>query len=328
MAVKTLKNINPKNKRVIVRVDYNVPLKDGKITNNKRIEASLPTLKYLLDHGAAIILLSHLGRVEKLEDITSNKKSLAPVFAELKRLLPKVNVKFCKSSTGSLVDNAVKELKPGEILLLENTRYNDVDEKGNVTNRESKCDNSLGKYWASLGQVFVNDAFGTAHRKAASNYGIAKNIEESCIGYLIQLELENLDRIVQKPEKPVVAILGGSKVSDKLAIIKNLLKVADKILICGGMANTFLTAKGFNLGNSLVETSMIDTAKEILASDKRKKIVLPVDFLCAKEFKNEPKIKPIERQIGDNFAGLMALDVGTKTIADFQKQLTGAKTIF
>lgn len=327
MAKKTLKDLkNLKGKKVVLRVDYNVPINNGIVSDNKRITASLPTIKYILQQGASIILLSHLSRCEKLEDITSGKKSLKPAFLELRKLLPKVNVKFVDKNTGTLVDNSIKELKPKEILFLENTRYNDVEADGTFSKKESKADESLGKYWASLGDVFVNDAFGVAHRAAASNTVIAKNAPESAIGFLIEQEVTNLSKITTAPKKPVVAILGGAKISDKIGVIENMLKLVDKILICGGMANTFLCAKNYNLGKSLAEVAMLDTAKKILDSDKKKKIVLPVDFMCGTaEFKDQTAIA---KTLNDKFDNLAIYDIGSKTVDLFSNELVKAKTVF
>lgn len=321
---KTLKDVQLDNKTIIVRLDFNVPIKDGKISDNKRISASVNTLTFLLEHNCKIIILSHLSRIKSLDDIKQNKKTLAPIAKELQTLLPNVNVKFLPTNIGEDVTIAVKTLQPREILLLENTRYNDVNENNEVVKKESKCDHDLGKFWASLADVFVNDAFGTAHRKHASNVGIAQNIKTSCIGFLIQKELENLSKITHDPQKPVVAILGGAKISDKLQVIHNLIKVADHVLICGGMAYTFLKAQGVKIGQSLLEEESIQNAVDIL-NEAKDKILLPCDFYCAKEFSDQ---QPIYKRLNEISDDLMGMDVGHETIKRFSSILNNAKTIF
>ncbi len=224
---KTLKDVDLKGKKVIARLDFNVPIKEGKITDTKRIVATLPTLNYLIQNNCKIILLSHLSRIKSTDDIKSGKKSLKLVAEELQRQLPNNKVTFVDASVGQKVVDAANNLKAGEIILLENTRYNDVNENNEVVKKESKCDNELGKFWASLAEVYVNDAFGTAHRKHASNVGIAQNIGTSCIGFLVEKELQNLSKVSENPEKPFVAIMGGAKVSDKLKIVNHLVEIAD-----------------------------------------------------------------------------------------------------
>lgn len=324
LSKKTLADVILDNKTVIVRVDFNVPIKDGVIQDNKRIAAAIPTIEYLIKHNCKIILLSHLSRIKSIDDIKSNKKSLKPVASELAKLINDVNVTFIPTSTGQLVTDAVKLMKPKDVILLENTRYNDVNANGEVVKLESKCDNNLGKEWASLAEVFVNDAFGTSHRKHASNVGIANNIETSCIGLLIQKEIKNLSRVVNNPVRPVVAILGGAKVSDKLKVIDNLLNIADKILICGGMAYTFLKAQGIDIGTSLYEPEMLDSAKQILAKGSDK-INVSIDFMCGETFAD---VKPIYRTKEQGLAGVMGLDIGKETIKLFTKQLQNAGTVF
>jgi phosphoglycerate kinase len=315
---KTIKDVQIKDKTVLVRVDFNVPIKDGVITDDNRIKAAMPTIKYLMENDAKIVLFSHLSRIK--EEADKAKKSLAPVAKRLEEVAGKP-VKFVPATRGEELEAAIKALKPGEILLFENTRFEDVV-NGEVVKYESKNNPELGAYWASLGDVFVNDAFGTAHRAHASNVGIAKNIKESCVGFLVQKELEMLAKGIDQPEHPFVAIIGGAKVSDKIGVIDNLLKKADKIIIGGGMAYTFFKAQGHKIGKSLCEEDKIDLAKEYLAKGSDK-IVLPVDSACAPEFKD----------VKATFAGedlpddLMGLDIGPKSIELFQNTLKGAKTV-
>ena len=320
---KTLRDVDLKNKRVIARLDFNVPIKDGKITDTKRIVATIPTLKFLIENNCKIILLSHLSRIKSIDDIKSGKKSLKLVAEELQKLLPNNKVTFITSSIGQQVVDAANNLKSGEILLLENTRYNDVNENNEVVKKESKCDNDLGKFWASLADVYVNDAFGTAHRKHASNVGIAQNIPVSCIGFLVEKELKNLSKVSDNPEKPFVAIMGGAKVSDKLKIVNHLVEIADYVLIGGGMVFTFLKAQGYDVGKSLLEVEMIDEAKKILIKGKNK-IILSTDAYCASEYQD---VKPEYRKIEDGLNGLMGLDIGPRTIEDFKTKLLNAQSV-
>lgn len=325
---KTLEQTQLENKKVIVRLDLNVPIQDGKITDLERINAALPTLRYLIKQNCKIICLSHLSRIKSIDDKNSGKKSLKIVAEKLKEILAsEANVMFCNESVGQTVVDAVASLNPKDILVLENTRYNDVDDNNNVVKKESKNDPELGKFWASLADVFVNDAFGTAHRAHASNVGIASNIADSCLGYLMQTELEHLQKLVNNPQRPFVVLLGGAKVSDKLGVIQQLLNVADKILIGGGMANTFFKAKGMDIGNSKYEPDLIETAKAILNSSHADKIVLPIDEHGANEFAN---VTPIARDVDQPSpsANYMALDIGPKSVALFSEHLKSAKTIF
>ncbi|AKX33833.1 phosphoglycerate kinase [Spiroplasma litorale] len=315
---KTLNDVNVNGKTVLVRVDFNVPIKDGIITDDNRIRAALPTINYLIENNAKIVLFSHLSRIK--EEADKSKKSLQPISKKLEEILGK-KVLFVNQTRGTELETSIKNLKEGEVLLFENTRFEDV-KNNEVVKFESKNNEELGKYWASLGDVFVNDAFGTAHRKHASNVGIASNISESCVGFLVQKELEMLSKGIDKPEHPFVAIIGGAKVSDKIGVIDNLLKKADKIIIGGGMAFTFFKAQGHSIGKSLCEEDKIDLAKSYL--DKAEgKIVLPVDSATNNEFKDS---KP-------SFAGLdlpedqMGLDIGPKSIDLFQSILKDAKTV-
>ena len=320
MNKKTVKDINVKGKKVLVRVDFNVPIKEGVIKDDNRIKAALPTLKYLLEQGAKVIAFSHLGRIKEEADKAS--KTLLPVSKRLAELLGQP-VKFIPETRGEKLEKAVSELKDGEILMFENTRFEDLNSKA-----ESKNNEELGKYWASLGEVFVNDAFGTAHRAHASNAGISQNLKENtAVGFLMEKEIKFLGGAVDNPKKPYVAILGGAKVSDKIAVIENLIEKADKILIGGGMMFTFLKAKGLNTGKSLLEEDKIDLAKEILEKSENKgvKLVLPIDTVVAKEFNNDAAHKIVS--VSDIADDDMGLDIGEKTVELFKKELEGAKTV-
>ncbi|MCI9042056.1 phosphoglycerate kinase [Dubosiella newyorkensis] len=312
MAKKTVKDLNVAGKRVIVRCDFNVPRKDGKITNDNRIIQALPTIKYLLENNAKVILMSHLGKVKTEEDKAKN--NLDVVAARLAELLPGTKVTFCPVTRGPELEKDVADLKDGEILLVQNTRY----EKG-----ESKNDEELGKYWASLGDVFVEDAFGSVHRAHASTVGIPSNIAENGLGFLVEKEVDMLGKAVEEPAHPFVAIIGGAKVSDKIGVIENMLAKADKVIVGGGMAYTFLKAMGENVGNSLVEEDKIQLAKDTLEKGKGK-IVLPVDNVIADAFSNDANIKVVE---GDIPEGWMGLDIGPKSIELFKDTLKGAKTV-
>ena len=319
MAKKTLKDLDVKGKKVLVRVDFNVPIKDGVIGDDNRITAALPTLNYILENGGSIIAFSHLGKVKAEEDKAS--KTLEPVAKALAEKLGKP-VKFVPVTRGAELENAVAELKAGEILMFENTRFEDLDGK-----KESKDDPELGKYWASLGDVFVNDAFGTAHRAHASNVGVASNIAESAVGFLIEKEINFIGGAVDNPERPLVAILGGAKVSDKIGVIENLLDKADKVIIGGGMMFTFLKAQGKNTGKSLLEEDKVELAASLIAKakDKGVELILPVDAVVAKEFSNDVEFKTVSvDEISDD---VMGLDIGAESVALFEKALEGAKTV-
>ena len=318
MAKLTVKDVDLKGKKVLVRVDFNVPVKDGVITNDNRITAALPTIKYILEQGGRAILFSHLGRVK--EEADKEGKSLAPVAADLAAKLGQ-EVKFIPGVTrGAELEAAVNALEDGQVLLVENTRFEDVDGK-----KESKNDPELGKYWASLGDgVFVNDAFGTAHRAHASNVGISANVEKAVAGFLLENEIAYIKEAVETPERPFVAILGGSKVSDKIGVIENLLAKADKVLIGGGMTYTFYKAQGIEIGNSLVEEDKLDVAKALLEKSNGK-LILPVDSKEANAFADYTEVKDTEGEAVD--PGFLGLDIGPKSIAEFDKALTGAKTV-
>ncbi|MBS5424634.1 phosphoglycerate kinase [Streptococcus sp.] len=318
MAKLTVKDVDLKGKKVLVRVDFNVPVKDGVITNDNRITAALPTIKYILEQGGRAILFSHLGRVK--EEADKEGKSLAPVAADLAAKLGQ-EVKFIPGVTrGAELEAAVNALEDGQVLLVENTRFEDVDGK-----KESKNDPELGKYWASLGDgIFVNDAFGTAHRAHASNVGISANVEKAVAGFLLENEIAYIKEAVEAPERPFVAILGGSKVSDKIGVIENLLARADKVLIGGGMTYTFYKAQGIEIGNSLVEEDKLDVAKALLEKANGK-LILPVDSKEANAFADYTEVKDTEGEAVD--PGFLGLDIGPKSIAEFDKALTGAKTV-
>lgn len=312
--MKTLKDIDITNKKVLLRCDFNVPMKDGKIVDDTRIVGALPTINYCLEQNSKVILLSHLGRVKEEADLKKN--DLEPVAKRLSELLQK-EVKFVNQTRGEELEKAIASMKKQEILLIQNTRYEDLDGK-----KESKNDPELGKYWASLGEVFVNDAFGTIHRAHASNVGIASNIE-SCIGFLIEKEVTALSEL-NRPEQPFIVILGGAKVSDKIGVIENLVKKADKILIGGGMAFTFLKAEGYEVGNSLVDQENIEFCQKIV-KEYPNKIVLPLDAAVATEFSEtgEYKIKDINELEYNE----MGLDIGLKTEQLFESYVKDAKIV-
>ena len=315
MNKKTLKDLELKDKKVLIRVDFNVPIKNGVVQSDKRIVAAIPTIKEVIAQGGKLILFSHLGRIKTEEDKVKN--DLAPVAAYLAKELGQ-EVKFINATRGKELEVAIDNLKVGEIVMFQNTRYEDLNNKA-----ESKNDPELGKYWASLGDVFVNDAFGTAHRAHASNVGIASNIKESALGLLVQKELEMLSEGLLAPKHPFVAIIGGAKVSDKIAVIENLLKTADKILIGGGMAYTFLKAQGYEVGNSLLEKDFVEMAKDFLEKSNGK-IILPIDHAVATAYADEPRNVPEGIAIPE---GTMGLDIGDKTIKLYEDALKGAKTV-
>jgi len=318
MAKKIVTDLDLKNKKVLVRLDFNVPMKDGKITNDNRIVAALPTIKYILENGGKVIAFSHLGKVKTKEDLIS--KSIRPAANRLAELLEK-EVKFIPTTKGPELEVAVDALKPGEIMMFENTRFEDLDGK-----KESSNDPELGKYWASLGDLFVNDAFGTAHRSHASNIGIAANIGEgkTAAGFLMEKEIKFIGGAVDNPTKPLIAILGGSKVSDKIGVIENLLDKADKILVGGAMMFTFLRALGKNTGKSMVEEDKIDLAKSLL--DKANgKLVLPIDTVVSKEFNNDAPHKTVS--VNNIPEDQMGLDIGAATIKLFSEEISNAKTV-
>ncbi len=320
MAKLTVEDLDLAGKKVLMRVDFNVPIKDGVVGDDNRIVAALPTIKYVLDHQGKAILFSHLGRIKKEDDKPG--LSMRPVAERLSNLL-NMPVTFVPVTEGPQLEDAIAKMEDGQVLVVQNTRYEDV-KNGEYVKRESGNDPELGKYWASLGDLFINDAFGTAHRKHAYNVGIASNMPgKAAAGFLMEKEIKFLGDAVTNPVRPFVAILGGAKVSDKIGVINNLLDKADKVIVGGGMTYTFYAAKGIKIGNSLVEEDKIDVAKEILekAGDK---LVLPVDNVVADKFANDANTKVVEGDIDD---GWMALDIGPKSIEEFKKVLADAKTV-
>ena len=315
MTKKVVTDLDVAGKKVLVRADFNVPMKDGAITNDNRIVQALPTINYLIENNAKVILFSHLGKVKAEED--KAKLSLKPVADRLAELLGK-EVTFVPETRGEALEAAVAALKDGDVLVFENTRFEDVDGK-----KESKNDAELGKYWSSLGDLFVNDAFGTAHRAHASNVGIASNLE-SAAGFLMEKEIKFIGGAVDEPVRPFVAILGGAKVSDKIGVIKHLLNKADKVLIGGGMAYTFMKAQGLEIGKSLLEADKVELAKELLES-AGDKLILPIDANMAHEFGNDVEITIAKNE--EFPADQMALDIGPASVELFAKELEGAKTV-
>ena len=326
MAKKLVTDLDVTGKKVIVRVDFNVPLKNGEITDDNRIVAALPTIKYLVEHGARVILLSHLGKIDYKktdEEIAAAKKknNMAPVAKRLQEKLEGTKVVFVDATRGAELEKAVSELKDGEVLLMQNTRY----EKG-----ESKNDEELGKYWASLGELYVSDAFGSVHRAHASTVGIPTYLP-SAVGFLIEKELKFLGDAVENPVRPFVGILGGAKVADKLAVISNLLEKCDTLIIGGGMAYTFLKAQGKEVGKSLVDDTKLDYCKEMMekADKLGKKLLLPIDTVVASSFP-DPIDGPIETEVvssDDIPADKEGLDIGPKTAELCAEVVKSAKTV-
>ncbi len=311
---KTIKEMELKNKKVIIRCDFNVPIENGKISDDTRIKASLETIRYVLNKDGKIILLSHLGRIKQKQDLKEN--TLEPVAERLSSLLKK-KVEFINETRGEKVESAVNKMKAKDIILLQNTRYEDLEGK-----KESSNDSELAKYWAQLGDVFINDAFGTCHRSHASNVGIASFIP-SAIGFLIEKELNTLKEL-KCSKKPFILILGGKKVSDKIGVIENLITKVDYLLIGGGMAFTFLKAEGYQVGNSIVDNESINFCKKMLKKYE-KKIVLPVDIKVNNEYSNEGKI--VTRDITEIKENEMGLDIGPNTIKVFKTFLEKAETV-
>ena len=311
---KTILDYDLNNKKVIIRCDFNVPIKDGIIMDDTRIRASIKTIKYVLDNGGSCIILSHLGKVKDKDDLIKN--DLYPVSIRLNELLG-IPVSFSKVTRSDELSEMASGLKAGEVLLVQNTRYEDLDGK-----KESGCDLELAKYWASLGDIFINDAYGTCHRAHASNVGISKFLP-SGLGFLVKEEIEKLDSIMNEDTHPFVVIMGGAKVSDKIKVIENLIVKCDKLIIGGGMAYTFLKALGYDIGTSLLDEDSIDFCKSIL--DKHAdKIVLPVDNLVATSLDSmEYKLKNVNDIEGNE----MGLDIGQKTIELFTSNLKDAKRV-
>ena len=313
---KTIKDYDLLDKKVIIRCDFNVPIENGIIKDEKRLKASLKTIRYARKMGAKVILLSHLGRIKTEDD--KEKYTLKPVSERLSKLLRK-KVTFIDTTRGEQIEKAINKMKNKDVILIENTRFEDLPDK-----KESNCDEKLSKYWASLGDIFINDAFGTIHRTHASNYGISKNIP-SGIGFLVENEIKKLSKLIDKPKKPYIIILGGSKVSDKIGVISNLINKADYILIAGGMSFTFLKAAGFNIGQSLLEKDKISYCKDLL--DKYEdKIILPIDIITANEISD--KVNTNERFINEIKEDEIGLDIGPKTVEVFKQYIDDSKTIF
>lgn len=310
--MKTIKDMILENKKVLIRCDFNVPMKEGKIVDDTRITAALPTIKYCIDQNAKVVLFSHLGRVKEEADLAKN--NLAPVAKRLEELLGK-KVTFIEKTRGEELETAIDNMQEQDVILVQNTRYEDLDGK-----KESKNDPELGSYWASLGDVFVNDAFGTIHRAHASNVGIASHLD-SCIGFLIEKELNALKEL-DNPDHPFVVVLGGAKVADKIGVIENLVKKADKILIGGGMAFTFLKAEGYEIGNSLLDEENIDFCKNIV-KEYPDKIILPVDVAVTTEYNETEEYRV--KDITDLEYNEMGLDIGPKTEKLFEQYLKDAK---
>lgn len=310
MNKKTVKDIDLKGKRVFMRVDFNVPMAEGKVTDDKRIKAALPTIKYVLEQGASVLLASHLGRPKGGPDPEFSLKPAAEVLAGHLG----IPVKMAPDCVGPEVEAMAKALKPGEVILLENTRFHKGEEKNDL---------DLAKQMAALADVYVNDAFGSAHRAHSSTEGIARFLP-AVSGFLMEQELEYLGRAVANPEHPYVAILGGAKISDKILVVETLLSKCDKLIIGGGMANTFLVAKGLNMQDSLVEEASLETAKALLAKSGDK-LVLPVDAVVADKFDAEAASQVVD--VDDIPAGWRMLDVGPKTIEAYKAVLADAKLV-
>ncbi|MBN1995660.1 MAG: phosphoglycerate kinase [Anaerolineae bacterium] len=326
MNKKTIKDIEVKDKRVLVRVDFNVPLQDGQVSDDRRIRAALPTINYLLDNGASVVLMSHLGRPNGQRVA---KYSLKPVAVKLQELLDRP-VKLLNDCVGDAVESACAQLEAGQVILLENLRFH-LEEEGKAKQEDGsslKADPEKVKTFraslAKLGDVYVNDAFGTAHRAHSSTAGITDFLRPAVAGFLMEKELAYLGGALANPTPPFLAIMGGAKISDKIAVIENLLSQVDSLLIGGGMANTFFVAQGHNVGTSLVEEEAVETAKKLLA-EHADKLVLPVDCVVAAEFKAdaESKVTPVDEVPND----WKILDIGPATIAHFSNRLAPAKTV-
>ncbi len=310
--MKYIKDIDVSNKTIILRCDLNVTIKDNKIVDDTKIIKSLDTINYLLENNCKIIIMSHLGKVKSLED--KEKNTLYPVYKRLKELI-NTNIYFSKCTKGIELENLVKNLKNKEIILMENTRYEDYPEK-----LESSCDLELSKYWASLGDIFINDAFGSSHRKHASTYGIKKYIP-SAYGLLINYELEKLNELINNKEKPFVVIMGGAKVDDKIKLIKELIKKCNYLIVGGGIANTFLYANGYNVGKSLITKESLDEVKDIIKNYKDK-IIMPIDFVV----ENNQVIN--NRNLNEIKDDDIIYDIGKLSIEKYEEIINKSKTIF
>lgn len=311
---KTIKDYELNNKKVIIRCDLNVPIKEGLIQDDTRIKASLKTINYAINNGAKVILLSHLGKVKEESDLEKN--NLYPVSIKLSELLDR-KVLFSNVTRGKELEDKVNSLNNGDILLVQNTRYEDLNNK-----LESSCDEELSKYWASLGDLFINDAYGTSHRAHASNVGIAKYLPNG-LGFLVEEETTKLDNILNEQTHPFIVIMGGAKVSDKIKVIENLILKCDKLLIGGGMSYTFLKAKGYNIGSSIIDEESLDFCKNIL-SKYSNKIILPIDNVVSTSLEDANfEVKTLEEMTNED----MGLDIGPETIKLFTKELTTAKRV-
>lgn len=313
---KTIRDFDLYNKRVIIRCDLNVPINNDIILDDNRIKQSIKTIDYAIEKGAKVIILSHLGRIKSEEDKIKN--SLYPVSVRLSELLNK-DVTFVNETRGSVLEETINNMNPGEVILVQNTRYEDFPIK-----RESKNDEELGKYWASLGDIFINDAFGTSHRMHASNVGIASNLP-SGIGFLIEKELNMLGDTLNNPKRPYVVIMGGAKISDKIKVIETLVKKADYILLGGGIANTFLKAKDIDLKESIYDEESLPFAKEMLKKHENK-IILPVDGYGSSSYQDGLEVT--YSKVSDVPSGIMVLDIGPKTVELFSKYINIANTVF
>ncbi len=313
---KTIEDFNLDNKRVIIRCDFNVPINNGKITDDNRIKESLETINYAISNNAKVILLSHLGRVKGKDDMVKN--TLLPVAERLSELLGK-RVVFVNETRGSVLLDTISKMKAKDVVLIENTRFEDYPDK-----KESNCDLELSKYWASLGDIFINDAFGSCHRSCASIVGIAKFLP-SGIGFLIQKEIKMLGNTLNHPKRPYVVIMGGAKMNDKIKVIDKLIKKCDYLLLGGGIANTFLVAKGYDLKKSVYDEESIEYAKKLI-NIYDDKIILPVDGYASKEYADNLKVNYYDlKQVSD---GMMVLDIGPNTISLFSKYIKNCKTVF
>lgn len=308
--MKTLKDFEFKGKKVILRSDFNVSIKEGKIISNERITAELPTINYLIERGAKVIIMSHLGKIKGEED--KKKNTLYIVYEELLKLI-NTKIIFSPATHGKILEEKISFLQNGEVLLMENTRYEDLENK-----KESNCDEELSRYWASLGDIFINDAFGMTHRKHASNYGISKFLPTG-IGFLIENEIRGLAPIV-KPQKPFTIIMSGAKLEDKLSLIKSLVPKCDKLLLGGGIANTFLAVNN-NIGQSLASHDLISEAQNLISMYKER-IIMPVDV----KVKNDTK--SLVKDISDITDNDIILDIGPKTLELYKKYISASETIF
>lgn len=319
---KTIRDIDLKGKKVVMRVDFNVPVKEGKITDDTRIQAALPSIKYILEKGASLVLLSHLGRPDGEKKL---EFSLKPTAVHLEKLLGK-KVVFVSDCIGEEVVKQTSILKPGEVMVCENTRFHKEEDMKAKTDEEKQKQDAFVRELSKLGNVYVNDAFGTAHRAHASTALICKYIRPSVAGFLMEKEIEYLGNAVANPKHPFIAIIGGAKVSGKLEVLKSLMEKVNTILIGGGMAYTFLKAQGYNIGESLCENELLDTAKDTLKAAKEKgvKFMLPVDNIAADKFDNSANIKVVGNDIPD---GWRALDIGPKTVEAYTAEIKNAKTI-